>query len=124
MTMLTLRAYLLLLSFEFVISRRNFARLYAKVRTRVFRPSPGHPEISALACAAIDRACVFYFKEVQCLQRSAATVCLLRDLGVPGALVIGAQHLPFRAHAWVEVDGKVVNDKADVADSYEVLDRC
>lgn len=124
MTLLTLRAYLLLFSFEFVISRRNFASLYTKVRTRTIRPLAFQPDICALVCGAIDRACVFYFKEVQCLQRSAATVCLLRDFGVPGNLVIGAQHLPFRAHAWVEVDGKVVNDKADVASNYAVLDRC
>jgi hypothetical protein len=124
MILLILRAYLLLLSFEFVISRRNFASLYTRVRTRTIRPLAVRPDIGVLVCGAINRACVFYFKEVQCLQRSAATVCLLRDLGVSGNLVIGAQHLPFRAHAWVEVDGKVVNDKADVASNYAVLDRC
>src|SRR6267142_2468310 len=26
-------------------------------------------------------------------------------------MVIGAQQMPFKAHAWVEVDGRVVNDK-------------
>jgi hypothetical protein len=65
-----------------------------------------------------------YFKQVQCLQRSAATVCVLRQLGVPAELVIGAQPLPFRAHAWVEVRGVVINDKVSATENYAVLDRC
>jgi hypothetical protein len=39
-------------------------------------------------------------------------------------MVIGAQLMPFRAHAWVEVDGRVVNDKPYAAEVYTVLDRC
>jgi hypothetical protein len=39
-------------------------------------------------------------------------------------MVLGAQLLPFRAHAWVEVDGAVVNDKPYIHEIYQVLDRC
>jgi hypothetical protein len=39
-------------------------------------------------------------------------------------MVIGAQQLPFKAHAWVEVDGRVVNDKQHVPEMYAVLNRC
>jgi hypothetical protein len=45
-------------------------------------------------------------------------------LWVPAELVIGAQHMPFRAHAWVEVQGRVVNDKSYTNEMYAVLDRC
>jgi Transglutaminase-like superfamily len=124
MILLTLRAYALLLSFEFVVSRRDFPRLYERVRNRAICPRTSRPDACARACGAVDWACAFYFKEMQCLQRSAAAVCLLRALGVPASLVIGAQQLPFRAHAWVEVEGKVVNDKHDVSQTYAVLDRC
>jgi prolyl oligopeptidase len=48
----------------------------------------------------------------------------LRQLGVPAELVIGAQPLPFRAHAWVEVRGVVINDKVSATENYAVLDRC
>jgi Transglutaminase-like superfamily len=37
--------------------------------------------------------------------------------------VIAAQHAPFKAHAWVEVEGKVVNDSQEVQALYAVLDR-
>jgi len=39
-------------------------------------------------------------------------------------MAIGAQMLPFRSHAWCEVDGTVANDKPYVRDIYEVLERC
>ena len=37
---------------------------------------------------------------------------------------IGAQQMPFKSHAWVEVDGRVVNDKPYTPEIYAVLDRC
>jgi hypothetical protein len=69
-------------------------------------------------------ACIWYCKEVLCLQRSAATTCLLRKYGVSAHLVIGAQQMPFKAHAWVEVGGEVVNDKKYVRELYARLDQC
>ena len=124
MILTTLRAYALLLSFEYVLFRGDFATLYRRVRRQPVRTREFDTNTSRRACTAIDRACVFYFKQVQCLQRSAATVCVLRHLGVPAELVIGAQSLPFRAHAWVEVQGMIVNDKVSATETYAVLDRC
>ena len=121
---LTLRAYGLLVSFEKVIVQGDFHALYQRVRGRSIRPVPRNDEACRRASDAVDRACVLYFKPVQCLQRSAATVCLLRQLGAPAHLVIGARHLPFQAHAWVEVEGHVISDKLSVTETYAVLDRC
>jgi hypothetical protein len=73
-------------------------------------------------CMAVDTACIWYWKEVLCLQRSAAATCLLKRHGVPARMVIGAQQNPFKAHAWVEVDGQVVNDKSYMREMYAVLD--
>jgi hypothetical protein len=39
-------------------------------------------------------------------------------------MMIGAQQTPFKAHAWVEVGGRVVNDKPYTSEMYAVLDRC
>ena len=36
-------------------------------------------------------------------------------------MVIGAQQMPFKTHAWVEVDGRVVNDKHVPAGSVRSL---
>lgn len=75
-------------------------------------------------CQAIDLACVFYFKTVLCLQRSVATTLLLRRYGHKAEMVIGAQMLPFKSHAWVELAGVVVNDKPYMLEIYQVLERC
>jgi Transglutaminase-like superfamily len=122
MTLLLIRAYLLLLSFETAIRRGQFNTVYRRVRHCAAGTSP-KPFGPSDAPTAINTACVLYFKQVECLQRSAALVCLLRQLGTPAELVIGAQQLPFRAHAWVEVNGVVVNDSAPSVQLYGVLDR-
>ncbi len=75
-------------------------------------------------CRSVDRAAMYYVKRAWCLQRSATTVCLLRRRGVPAEMVIGAERMPFYAHAWVEVDGQVVNDHPDVQRRNTVLERC
>jgi hypothetical protein len=38
-------------------------------------------------------------------------------------MVIGVQSLPFKAHAWVEVEGAVVNEKSYTPEMYSVLSR-
>ena len=74
-------------------------------------------------CATVDRAALYYFKHARCLQRSAVMTCLLRRRGVPAQMVIGCRKMPFHGHAWVEVDGRVVNDTQKVQEFYSVLDR-
>jgi hypothetical protein len=124
MLFLALRAYVSLLRFEASLVRGRFDSLYDSVRNHPVSKCPRDEETTARVCQAVDLACIWYWKQVLCLQRSAATVCLLRDNGVFAELVIGAQHMPFRAHAWVEVQGRIVNDKAYTSEIYAVLDRC
>jgi hypothetical protein len=124
MSFLVLKAYLKLIHFDLYFARGNFAALYDKVRQYPVRKRAPAPDVVERICSAIDMACIWYWKEALCLQRSAATACLLKKYGVPAQLVIGAQQMPFKAHAWVEVDGCVVNDKPYTPEMYAVLDRC
>jgi hypothetical protein len=124
MFFLIVRAYIALIRFDLFLSRGDFAGLYDTVRRRTCRTVAFEDDITRKICSAVDLACVWYWKHALCLQRSAAAACLLRDRGVPAELVIGAQHMPFRAHAWVEVQGRVVNDKSYTNAMYAVLDRC
>ena len=59
-----------------------------------------------------------------CLQRSATTVLLLRRYGWNAEMVIGAQGVSLKSHAWVEIAGTIVNDKPYMLDIYQVLERC
>ena len=124
MRLLRMQAYLRLIQFDLYLARGDFAALYQKVRNHRIAKQPAAFDGVETVCSAIDLACIWYWKEVLCLQRSAATACLLRSHGVSAELVIGAQQMPFRSHAWVEVDGRVVNDKPYVRERYAVLDRC
>jgi hypothetical protein len=121
---LFLQALLQILRFEYSIARHDLASLHRKVRDCSL--SDMTPDIEAVArvCGAIDLACAWYPKRVLCLQRSAATTCLLRRHGIAASLTIGARQMPFRAHAWVEVAGVVVNDKPYMPEVYAVLERC
>ena len=124
MSFLVLKAYLKLIQFDLYVARGNFAALYRKVRDCTLGKRPPACDAIERICSAVDMACVWYWKEALCLQRSAATACLLKKYAVPAQMVIGAQHVPFKAHAWVEVEGRVVNDKPYTPDIYTVLDRC
>jgi Transglutaminase-like superfamily len=124
MSFLVLKAYLKLIHFDFYLVRGNFAALYDKVRNYPIGAKVPPAGAVERICSAVDMACIWYWKEALCLQRSAATACFLKKYGVPARMVIGAQHMPFKAHAWVEVDGRVVNDKPYTPEMYAVLDRC
>jgi hypothetical protein len=122
---LVVKAYFHLVRFEVLLQFADFETLHRRIRN--------YPTVSSVAnsvedairiCSAMDMACVFYWKHVLCLQKSAATVCLLRRCGIPARMVIGAQKLPFKAHAWVEIDGQVINDKPYLPKLYGILDRC
>ena len=72
---------------------------------------------------SVDEACVWYWKRAACLQRSAASTWLLRRHGVAADMVIGFRPLPFESHAWVEVNGQVVNDRPQYQRAFQILDR-
>jgi hypothetical protein len=124
MSFLVLKAYLKLIYFDLYLARGDFAAIYNKVRNSAVENMEPDPGAVQRICDAVDMACIWYWKEALCLQRSSATACLLKKYGVSAQMVIGAQQTPFRAHAWVEVDGQVVNDKPYTPEMYGVLDRC
>src|SRR5216683_620561 len=112
-----IESWLLLLFFECVMRFRSFKALHEIVRGEKVRPANSADSLSnEMLCHAMDLACVFYFKQVLCLQRSSATTLLLRRHGWNAEMVIGAQMLPFKSHAWVEIERAIVNDKPYMLD--------
>ena len=117
------KAYRELVRVDVQLRRRGFSAVHEAIKN--LRPvENAGSEVCGEICRAVELACVFYLREVQCLQRSAATVRLLRKYGAAAELVIGIQQWPFRAHAWVELAGQVVNDKAHVTQGFVVIERC
>lgn len=60
-----------------------------------------------------------------CLQRSLALWWLLRRNGIRSELHIGTRKIgrQLDAHAWIEIEGVVLNDSSDVRHRYEPFDR-
>ncbi len=123
MTRLVVKSWMLLLYLEVIMHLRDFKVLHALVHEEPVRPVEEAKSLSAESlCRAVDLACVFYLKPVLCLQRSAVATLLLRRSGWSAEMLIGVQLLPFRSHAWVEVNGVAVNDRPYMREIYQVLD--
>lgn len=124
MNLLVVQSYLLLV-FVDLLEARGMAALYkALQRAGCRNVRNNRRENVDDLCRAMDLACVFYPKVVLCLQRSAAATLLLRRKGHGAEMVIGAQTIPFRSHAWVEIAGTIVNDKPYMHEIYLEVERC
>jgi hypothetical protein len=118
------KALIGLLAFDLLNFGRNFVRIHSLVRNWQVAPRIAPPDTVDRVCEAVNHACVVYPKRVLCMQRSSVTTCLLRSSGVPAHMVMGAQKLPFKAHAWTEVNGRAINERRDVKSVYGVWERC
>ncbi len=125
------RVVLLLPLIELMLRRRGLKRSYATLSRWGGEPSQAaiHPDdpaerashITALFDLANRR---YSFHETTCLPASLLLWWLLRRRGIAADLCIGARTLTgeFEAHAWVELDGIVLNDDQDVREIYLPFD--
>src|SRR5258708_36049135 len=124
MNILVFRALVGFFVFDIRGFGRNFPKMHKFVSAWHVSQRASSVRIVQRVCDAVNNACIWYPKQVRCLQRSMVTTCLLRSCGVPAKMVMGAQILPVRAHAWTEVDGKAINERRDVQRIYAVWERC
>lgn len=94
-------------------------RMSARRARRGAGRGAGAAECVAAVVVHVNRHALPY--QSKCLLESLSLWFLLRRRGFPADLVLGARTLlgPLEAHAWVELDGRVLNDTADVRDVYE-----
>ena len=61
----------------------------------------------------------------KCLARSLALMRMLRAIGIPAEVKIGVARPNggFEAHAWVELEGQVVNDAPDITSRFRTLEQ-
>jgi hypothetical protein len=123
MTWLVLRALSALFAYDALLGLKGFSGLYQAVERIPVAQRQFSRNTEEQILKGVNLACSLYPKRALCLQRSAITVYLLRKYGAPASLVIGATRLPFRAHAWVELEGRVLNDRAEVQQTYGILSR-
>ena len=121
---LVLRAYMGLIAHDLFMFRHGFAGLHQHIRNFPVRLAGGNTTNTEAVTLALNVACCFYPRRVLCLQRSAVLVRMLRANGIGASMVIGAQKMPFMAHAWVEVGGQIINDRLASRDRFLVLEVC
>jgi hypothetical protein len=114
-------AWLVILYVDFFMHIADLRGLYWLIGKQGVSGTP--VSIPKDICRTIDLGCVLYFKRVLCLQRSAATVLMLRRRGWNAALTVGIRIFPFESHAWVEIENAIVNDRPYLYDKYQVLHR-
>jgi len=106
----------ILLRIKVSLSVLGFERTIGWIARRVRDTSPNAQaatETVEHAERAVALAGAFYPGRARCLEQSMALYYLLRGQGVPLQYCHGVQCHPFRAHAWVEFNGVVVNDVAE-----------
>ena len=120
----SLLAMLALIGVDLALKIAGFPLVYRIVnRCPIRRSLARTPRSVERICASVDAACRCYIKPVLCLQRSVVATCILRLAGYPAETIIAARVMPLQSHAWVEVEGCVVNDESKVKSFYQVLDR-
>jgi hypothetical protein len=123
--MLFMQALCALFAYDVICACCRFETIYKMVRSwKVAHNNSNVQDALDRVCSAVNYACIWYPKQALCLQRSFVTTYLLRQRGVDARMVLGAQKIPFQAHAWVEVRGCAVNERSDVQATYSVWDRC
>lgn len=80
------------------------------------------PWIIDEACRVVQIASKFYYRvRRDCLPAGMLAFYLMRRQGLPVELCIGVRKFPFKAHAWVALEGRIVfTTPADVA-KYKVI---
>jgi Transglutaminase-like superfamily len=121
---LFLRALFMLFAYDILSLLCGFQTLYSMVKSWKVTGQAADSDVIDRVCTAVNYACIWYPKQALCLQRSFVTTYLIRKHGVSANMVLGAQKLPFKAHAWVEVEGQAVNERSNVQATYAVWDRC
>ena len=118
------QAWFMLFAYDILSLLCRFQILYSMVKGWKVAGIAADSDTIGRVCTALNYACIWYPKQALCLQRSFVTTYLLRKHGVSANMVLGAQKLPFKAHAWVEVEGRAVNERSNVQATYAVWDRC
>ena len=113
-----------LFAFDLLGFGRNFSKARRFLRRGITAERTCREEVITGVCQAVNLAAIWYPKQVRCPQRSVVTTTLLRRYGVPAHMAVGVQNIPFKAHAWTEVNGKAINERNDVQKIYSVWERC
>lgn len=121
---LVAEAYIRLIEYDLFLSNHNLGALHRRLLGLPVRSKRSADQIGNAVVRALGIACALYPKQILCLKRSTVLVAMLRSRGVNARMVIGVQRLPFKAHAWVEVDGAILDDRLAARERFLQVEQC
>jgi hypothetical protein len=120
---LAVRAMWGLCRYDLVVATSGFRGVHRKLQGLGCGRRSSRSDLEVVVPRTVAAVSSFYWKPVLCLQRSVVGAVLLRHYGIEAQVVIGCRAVPFACHAWVEVDGRVVNDSSGYQRKLRVLER-
>jgi hypothetical protein len=112
---------------KFRLAMQGFDRTIRWIRRQIDGvPVTEHAAMEAVRAeeCGVAMAAALYPGRAQCLERSLALYLLLRRRGVAVRYRQGVQPFPFKAHAWIEYQGEVINDVPEHAGQFTPLPEC
>lgn len=113
--------FLVLLRARWLLRSGGWRALVQSLPSKADSPVHGKINVDLIldGCAQAARRLPY---STACLERSYAACCLLRKVGVPVELCVGVRgSAPMQFHAWLELDGRVINDAQAVRTTYRRL---
>jgi hypothetical protein len=120
---LAVRAMWELCRYDLAVATSGFRGVHRKLLGLACGRRSSHSGLEMVVPRTVTAVSSFYWKRVPCLQRSVVTARLLRRYGIEAQVVIGCRAAPFASHAWVEVNGRVINDSSGYQQKLRVLER-
>jgi hypothetical protein len=121
--LLAVRALWELCRYDLAAATSGFRGVHRKLQGLACGSRSSHSGLEIVIPRAVAAVSSFYWRPVLCLQRSVVTARLLRQYGIEAQVVIGCRSAPFASHAWVEVNGCVINDSSGYQRKLRVLER-
>lgn len=119
-------AYFLIFALKISLRCCGFSRVYYYI-TKQRLPLVGysHEKIEKL-CYLVRLSCQYHFCRAQCLHYALVAYYLLRQRGVEVDLCIGVRRegSDMAAHAWLEFEGRAIQESPETQKTYLLLMRC
>lgn len=103
-------------------SMRYISQTAIRCSQRMAANSTTTPTVISHRLATYNRLKTYRVFQASCIPDALACLFFLADLRCAANFVVGVQERPFRAHAWLEINGLVANDLvANVFDYIPIL---
>jgi hypothetical protein len=118
-------AFLMLIKFQFILRFRGM--FYMIKRLQKIASNAKNVEFATdieklnRLVVALNRTCLYFPKQIKCLEWSYCLVSMALQRRIKCNLVIGLQLPPFIAHAWVEINDNVIADSPTLPDELAII---